>query len=262
MSTKNKYLIFMLAFLGAGAADLFYLNSKIIPAIWPPASMTAQPLSDPAMDLISEFQKSFDTPKKADETFAAGHEKLSEKDQTKIKDLIEPDAGQQQINPGVNQNDTRAHGETAAFSAQPWKNKTSPRNPLGDNIQQPPKKKLETQPLLVKQVVVPFESGQYQPTRKAIKTLLSKLEDLSFDETIWVIIDGHSDITGKGKYDNNLLSRQRAESIADVFKRQGALENHLKVRGHGDSQPLDRRDVPEAFAKNRRAEIKIFKDEP
>lgn len=46
---KNAYLVCMLAFLGLGLADLFYLNSRILPAIWTEdkAEMAAQDLVPP-----------------------------------------------------------------------------------------------------------------------------------------------------------------------------------------------------------------------
>lgn len=68
-------------------------------------------------------------------------------------------------------------------------------------------------------------------------------------------IDGHTDSV-KGKVDNQKLSTDRAKSVADaVAKKRSDLE--AKVKGHADSQPVEREDPkdPSTRAANRRVEI-------
>jgi NitT/TauT family transport system substrate-binding protein len=77
-----------------------------------------------------------------------------------------------------------------------------------------------------------------------------------------VIIEGHTDASKKGEVPESLvkeLSQERAQAVADaVADKYHVDRNRLHVEGMGWSKPLDPANTPEAFAKNRRVEVKIY----
>ena len=70
-------------------------------------------------------------------------------------------------------------------------------------------------------------------------------------------ISGHTDTRG-GKEYNQKLSQDRADSVLKVFIEAGINEKKLQAVGYGLSRPLDNRETPEAWEKNRRTEIEFF----
>lgn len=83
------------------------------------------------------------------------------------------------------------------------------------------------------------------------------------DSIDWIIrVDGHTDnqaFYSPGKYSDNWeLSQGRALSVVRYMS--GVLDippGRLSANGFGEFQPLDPADTPEAWAKNRRIEIKL-----
>lgn len=73
-----------------------------------------------------------------------------------------------------------------------------------------------------------------------------------------VDINGHADHRGGFLY-NLRLSRQRAESVRDILAERGASRGKLRARGFSFLKPLDPKQNPAAWARNRRVEI-IFRD--
>lgn len=259
MSMTNKYLACMFALLGFGLTDLFYLNYKVIPIIWPSKAVMAEHGSDP----LSEFKSQYQAPAvEAGQTILSS---LSQNRNSPVKEMPDQKGSskfgtdEERTRRNEDSRRNRVAGEKQIITGQ--LEDIKPEIP-GNAAESPPPRKFEKYPLLLKEVTVLFDSGQYELNPKARRKLLSKLKGLSLNGTIRVIIDGHSDTTGAGKFDNKQLSLMRAEFVADFMQQQGVPETHLKIRGHGDSQPVDKRHLPIAFEKNRRAEIKIFKDEP
>ncbi|HHL18500.1 MAG TPA: tetratricopeptide repeat protein [Thiothrix sp.] len=79
-----------------------------------------------------------------------------------------------------------------------------------------------------------------------------------------VQIDGHTDrrlFRGKSQREsdrlNRRLSQERANTIKQALIEQGIDENRLHSRGFGADQPLVQHDSEEAYAQNRRVEIKL-----
>jgi chemotaxis protein MotB len=77
----------------------------------------------------------------------------------------------------------------------------------------------------------------------------------------WVLqINGHTDkrpITG-GRFKSNWdLSAARAISVVRFLVDKGIPPDHLVAAGYGEFQPLDTADTDEAYAKNRRIELKL-----
>jgi len=74
-------------------------------------------------------------------------------------------------------------------------------------------------------------------------------------------IDGHADHSGESAH-NQLLSRNRAERVADYFEAAGVARRRLTVRAFGERRPFDRRTGPEAGRRNRRVEIRVSPARP
>lgn len=214
---KNKYLFYMIAFFSFGLADLFYLNSKVIPTLWLDKKLTAE----------SAPEKT--TKPKSNYTLAVNKPDLAVEEEKKI------------ITPSVSSKTTYEFQE--------------------DNKDTKIEEK-HTQASMVIKIVVQYKTGEYELSPDYRKTLLSELKKVGISDKISATIDGHADRRGTGFFDNKLLSWQRADFIAALLKQQGILEDKITAKGYGDSQPLDLNDTPEAYKKNRRAEIKIFKDKP
>lgn len=81
-------------------------------------------------------------------------------------------------------------------------------------------------------------------------------------EIQWIArIDGHTDkrpLSGAGAFKSNWeLSASRAISVARYLMSKGVSPQRLAATGFGEFQPLDLGDTPEAYARNRRLELKI-----
>ena len=79
----------------------------------------------------------------------------------------------------------------------------------------------------------------------------------------WVIrVDGHTDnrqIRPGGEFSDNWeLSQARALSVVrDMIDNYGIPPQRLAANGFGEFQPVDPADTPEAWARNRRIELKL-----
>lgn len=75
------------------------------------------------------------------------------------------------------------------------------------------------------------------------------------DTTVQVL--GHTDNTGDAGYNLN-LSRQRAQSVANILMTEGVPSFRIQSIGRGEDQPLASNLTPEGRAQNRRVEIVIL----
>jgi chemotaxis protein MotB len=77
----------------------------------------------------------------------------------------------------------------------------------------------------------------------------------------WILrVDGHTDATPihTARFDSNWeLSAARAISVVKFLISQGLPASHLAATGFGENQPVDIAATPDAFAKNRRIEIRL-----
>jgi outer membrane protein OmpA-like peptidoglycan-associated protein len=225
---KNKYLIYMAAFLIFGIADLFYLNSKVIPSLWSEKKLPAE--------------------------LTSTKENVEDTDSLAARETSPPVITPEKDNNSTNNIKAEAK---ESFSSKPFQQ--------SDKSYEKDKSKNENksaQPELLMNMVVRFKIGEHKLGSNYRKKLLLKLKKVEIDKDVFVTIDGHTDRRTTANFDNQRLSQQRADYIAALLEQQGILENHITAIGHGDSQPLDSNDTPEAYQKNRRAEIKFFKDKP
>lgn len=81
------------------------------------------------------------------------------------------------------------------------------------------------------------------------------------DEIDWILrVDGHTDRVpiATARFPSNWeLSTARAISVVKFLVSQGVPSERLAATGFGDNQPLDPRDTPEAYQRNRRIEMKL-----
>ncbi len=66
-------------------------------------------------------------------------------------------------------------------------------------------------------------------------------------------VEGHADPRGDAPH-NTILSKRRAQRVADILKRAGAQQ--IEVRFFGESQPVCRENTPACLAKDRRAVVR------
>ncbi|MBC7634407.1 MAG: peptidoglycan -binding protein [Acetobacteraceae bacterium] len=98
-----------------------------------------------------------------------------------------------------------------------------------------------------------------------MKTLAATIMEISAKippEVNWLLrIDGHADrqpLQGGGRFASNWeLSSSRAITVVKLLVGEGVPANRLAASGFGDNQALDNSDSPEAYAKNRRIEIRL-----
>lgn len=75
-----------------------------------------------------------------------------------------------------------------------------------------------------------------------------------------VLIEGHTDNTGKDDY-NQKLSERRAEAVSEFTKKQGVADSRITTAGYGEKQPIADNNTVDGRQKNRRVEIAIFANE-
>ena len=69
------------------------------------------------------------------------------------------------------------------------------------------------------------------------------------------MLEGHADERGSAEY-NLALGQKRAEAVGKALLLLGAQESQLEAVSFGDTRPVDAARTFEAWAKNRRAEIR------
>ena len=76
----------------------------------------------------------------------------------------------------------------------------------------------------------------------------------------WILrVDGHADRQpARGAWASNWeLSAARAITVVKLLIAEGVPAEHLAATGFGDNQPLDNANTPEAYARNRRIELRL-----
>jgi peptidoglycan-associated lipoprotein len=89
--------------------------------------------------------------------------------------------------------------------------------------------------------------------------LLREVRDwLSRNKEVRVVIEGHCDERGTAVY-NLALGQKRAEVVRDYLVKGGIDEKRVKTISYGNEMPADPGHAEEAWAKNRRAHLRIDK---
>ncbi|MCB0371645.1 MAG: OmpA family protein [Muricauda sp.] len=105
-----------------------------------------------------------------------------------------------------------------------------------------------------------FDKFDLQP--KAKQSLKDVYEYLEKHPNLKVSISGHTDDLGSDEY-NDVLSRERASTVAKYLMALGLERKRITSKGYGDKIPLDSTFTEEARRKNRRVEFVMteFEDE-
>ncbi len=100
--------------------------------------------------------------------------------------------------------------------------------------------------------------------RKQVARLAASLKDLAAripSDLDWVLrIDGHTDARAihSERFPSNWdLSAARAIRIVRALAAHGIPERRLAATGFAEHHPIDTQETPEAYARNRRIEIKL-----
>ncbi|TCS43833.1 OmpA family protein [Reinekea marinisedimentorum] len=103
---------------------------------------------------------------------------------------------------------------------------------------------------------ITFDVNSSNVQTSFIGTLTSVAKVLKEYENTLVTISGHTDSTGSEQY-NQLLSEQRATSVANVILQQGIAVERVAAIGYGESYPIADNSTAAGRAENRRVEITL-----
>ncbi|MDB6146126.1 MAG: ompA family protein [Pseudomonas sp.] len=104
-----------------------------------------------------------------------------------------------------------------------------------------------------------FDTGEAELNNSANRAVLKLVQFLQFNPKRIVRIEGYTDNTGD-KQTNLVLSKERAQSVADVLVDLGIDDARIQVEGYGDEFPVEANASERGRAKNRRVEI-LFSDD-
>ena len=96
----------------------------------------------------------------------------------------------------------------------------------------------------------------------ALAAAIRQLETEIPDDIPWVLqVNGHTDaqpIRPGGQFASNWeLATARALSVVEILQDEGVSPNRLAAAGFGEHQPLVAGTTPDAYAANRRIELKL-----
>jgi chemotaxis protein MotB len=115
------------------------------------------------------------------------------------------------------------------------------------------------------EVLFPVGSAELTPAgQEEISHLADTLKDIAKEippDVNWLLrVDGHADkqpVAGGQFASNWELSSERAITVVKLLIADGIPPNRVAATGFAQYQPLDPADTPEAYAKNRRIEIRL-----
>ncbi|MFC7473974.1 peptidoglycan -binding protein [Dankookia sp. GCM10030260] len=111
----------------------------------------------------------------------------------------------------------------------------------------------------------PASADLSTPGQQQIREIARVLQEIAAripPDVNWLLrVDGHADrlpIRGGGRYATNWeLSAARAIAVAQLLMAEGLPPNRVAATAFGDNQPLDPAETPEAYARNRRIELRL-----
>jgi outer membrane protein OmpA-like peptidoglycan-associated protein len=109
---------------------------------------------------------------------------------------------------------------------------------------------------VMQEAKVEFIFDTYSLTDSATMVIKKYYESLKEHPHAIVQVTGHTDNIGSEAY-NDILSRNRALSVAHYLMQLGIEKNNIQLNYKGESSPAAGNDTPEGRARNRRVELKI-----
>lgn len=99
-----------------------------------------------------------------------------------------------------------------------------------------------------------FDSSEYKVSyTSGLEVLADKVKDA---REIEVNVTGYADSSGV-RSKNQILSKRRAQSVADVLVGSGIDVESITIEGRGIQSPAASNDTPEGRAKNRRVDVQV-----
>ncbi|MFC3625901.1 OmpA family protein [Vogesella amnigena] len=115
---------------------------------------------------------------------------------------------------------------------------------------------LQAQPRRPASYLLYFETGSDMLTAASQATLEALKQDVATRPVPEILVIGHTDRVGRAE-DNEVLSLQRAQLIADLLQQQGVKPAALEVTGRGERDLLLPTDDGVDEARNRRVEVSV-----
>ncbi len=116
------------------------------------------------------------------------------------------------------------------------------------------------------EVLFPTGSADLTPAgQDEVRTLAATIKQIATEipaNQPWILrVDGHADrnpVTRGGQFTSNWeLSSERAINVVKLLIAEGVPAAHLAATGFAEFQPLDGADTPDAYARNRRIELRL-----
>jgi outer membrane protein OmpA-like peptidoglycan-associated protein len=85
------------------------------------------------------------------------------------------------------------------------------------------------------------------------------LDSLFNDESLFLVITGHTDNEGNEQY-NMQLSQARADVVRDIFIRKGLDEGRISTVAYGENMPLKNNVTESGRQHNRRVEVHVLRN--
>ncbi len=104
---------------------------------------------------------------------------------------------------------------------------------------------------------IQFDFDQAELQQQGVRELDEVGQFLRQNYSAYIVLDAFTDNRGSKEY-NQLLSRRRAQSVADYLKKNHRVNpNRVVMQWYGDADPIASNDTEEGRAENRRVEMAI-----
>ena len=101
---------------------------------------------------------------------------------------------------------------------------------------------------------IEFETSSYANSPISEEQIRYLKEQLSKNPSLKIVVAGHTDSSGNEK-SNNMLSKKRAQTVAQALIQSGISENRIAIKYFGSKKPLATNETISGRRKNRRVEI-------
>lgn len=131
------------------------------------------------------------------------------------------------------------------------------KKPEGENEEEPKVERKERKALDESVKRLEFETAKAIIKDSSKQSLIDLAKVMIDDPALKLKIAGHTDNVGNAQ-GNLVLSKARAQAVADFLTANGVAGNRFEVKGFGEDQPIANNNTPEGRAQNRRVEMQFF----